>query len=225
MRIVAKRKDYYDCIQATGQDRSLVYVREPQTVYFERNVFPFPSFGHRFSGPALGVTTYIVGFCGKIYPCLRIANQMCYSLEDVDNTVVPRLKKKELEKYHDKSGSTIRYELWVFSSALKRVHFEKFFEKCAEQKGAFGKFFEEKRCPVFVAVRSGENGWIEYNALLRSVEFYRVMEPYTAFQEVSMYMGNMAMPEKPIPQLDDVTLAESKGFDKKWSFRREPAGK
>lgn len=34
-----------------------------------------------------------------------------------------------------------------------------------------------------------------------------------------MWHNNLAMPEKPIPKIDDTTVLETKGFDK-FSFRK-----
>ena len=39
-----------------------------------------------------------------------------------------------------------------------------------------------------------------------------------------MFISNLAVPLKPIPKIDDKTMAEIKGFDK-WSFRKEPGKK
>lgn len=83
----------------------------------------------------------------------------------------------------------------------------------------------EARGPVFVA-KGGENrigggSYIEYNTRLKDLEFYRKFDAYQAFQEIAMWLGNQAEPRKPIPVLDDVTMAEIKGFDK-WSFRTPP---
>jgi hypothetical protein len=84
--------------------------------------------------------------------------------------------------------------------------------------------FEEKRCPVFVAQASSRysSGTIEWNALLNQHDFMRVFDPYTAFQEIEMFMSNLAIPQKPMPVIPDELKAESKGFDK-WSFRKLPA--
>jgi hypothetical protein len=83
--------------------------------------------------------------------------------------------------------------------------------------------FEEKRCPVFIAHRDYKGGTIVWNGLLKSVEFFRIFQPFAAFQEIAMWLSNQAVPEKVMPVIDDETKAESKGFDK-WSFRRPPGG-
>ena len=36
MRIISKKKDYYDCIMAHDQDRETVYVREPVKVDMQK---------------------------------------------------------------------------------------------------------------------------------------------------------------------------------------------
>lgn len=59
--------------------------------------------------------------------------------------------------------------------------------------------------------------------MLRPHEFMRVFDPYTAFQEVQMYMANMAMPDRPIPELSNDDLAHSKGHGDRYSFRRAPS--
>jgi hypothetical protein len=61
-----------------------------------------------------------------------------------------------------------------------------------------------------------------WNACLKDLEFFRIVDPYTAFQEIAMFLGGLAVPLKPIPHVDDKTMVEAKGFDKKWSFRKEP---
>ena len=60
------------------------------------------------------------------------------------------------------------------------------------------------------------------NAPLSDLDFAKVMPPYQAYQEIRMFLGNMAQPEKPIPQIDDETMVEIKGHGGKYSFRKPP---
>ena len=75
MRIISDFHDYYDVVQASGQDQSLIYNRKEKTV--ELTNYPFPFF--RFSAYywpdpfTLQVQQHIVGFCGKVYPVLALA--------------------------------------------------------------------------------------------------------------------------------------------------------
>lgn len=74
MKIVSQVKDYYDCIQRMDEDRTVVYLRTPRTEETS-NEWLFPVAPHQ-SGHygRLSLHQSIIGFCGKIYPCLRI----CY---------------------------------------------------------------------------------------------------------------------------------------------------
>ena len=62
------------------------------------------------------------------------------------------------------------------------------------------------------------------NGILKDFDFVKLFDPYQAFQELQMYLSNIAVPLKPIPEIDDVTMAEAKGFNK-WSFRKERSSK
>ena len=91
--------------------------------------------------------------------------------------------------------------------------------------------FDKYNCAVFTAqfdpnlseeIPRGTRTLLTLEPQLYQYEFYRVMDSYTAYQELSMYIGGRASPEKPIPAIDDVTLAQAKGFDK-FSFRKPKA--
>lgn len=43
------------------------------------------------------------------------------------------------------------------------------------------------------------------------------MDTFTAYQELEMFFGNLARPNKPIPEILDKDMVSIKGFDK-WSF-------
>ena len=248
MRIVSKTKDYYDIVQSAGQDFDLQYVRteieEPLEPY------PFLTFVNpRYYGPevAISVLEYVIGFCGRVYPCLYLRPQrfqtskpaICHTLADVDAFVEKAVRAKLLgRRFLDEFRKPHKYSFSLWSEGWRRVDFQKFFERYSKQQDSdakpfnVSKYFEEKRVPIFVAgyksVKTARGvrvrrGTITYNAMLRPHEFMRVFDPYTAFQEVQMYMANMAMPDRPIPQLSNDDLAHSKGHGGKYSFRRAPS--
>ena len=104
-----------------------------------------------------------------------------------------------------------------------RKRFQKFFREIREEQDKHEKMFEQH--PVFVAYRVGRKGLTQiiFNDLLRKYEFMRVKDPYTAFQELFMYMSNLAKPEKPMPVIADEMKIQAHGMNK-WSFRRPPGG-
>lgn len=241
MRIIANHRDYYDCIQAHGQDRSIVYVRKPEIVRMKhdclyridnnRAVWPFPSFPHSFSAHAVR----IVGFCGNIYPMIELVDRdyqrwstspivRCFNIEDVDAFVDAATNNKDFENYR---GEGIKHG-WRFRwHRGNRKDFLRFFDECEKKKASYRGMFEDRICPVFVATESGtcisDTPNIVYDALLRPHEFFRVFDTYAAFQEIAMFLGNIAIPQKPMPIISDEMKIHSHGFNE-WSFRTPPGG-
>ncbi len=230
MRIISEFHDYYDAIQKVAQDRSVVYLRKRKEAEFARG-WPFPaSVGFNpYISPEFRSTTYIIGFCGRIDPAVRLsklkvaekpeAKAICFNVAEVDEFMETYLKRRQLEDYRSKEWTS--FSRWA--PFPKRRGFEEFFAECEKKKDAYGGLFLEHNCPVFVATRDGrenESG-IVYNGSLKEVEFFRVVDPATAFQEIQMFLGGRAQPFKEVPEIPDTTMAEAKGFDK-WSFRKEP---
>jgi len=250
MRIISKFRDYYDCVQAHGQDRGLKYVRNEDEEKIGYR-WPFPSVMTFNSNPTW-LKQNIIGFCGKLYPCLHVAytnyelarhscrehatwkteeypTAFCFTLDEVDEFVNANYKKRDIEVYYEGK----KHDYWR-RSGVRQLHLKEFFEKMEQEADKHQKRFEEHLSPIFVAslVGSVHRAWepattkyeqkIDWNASLREFEFMRIKDPYTAYQELSMYLGNMAFPNKPIPKIDDKTMAEIKGFDK-FSFRKDKA--
>lgn len=214
MRIISDKKDYYDCIQAHGQDRTLVYLRKPEEVYLERGEWPFPSLYTPWWFSDTDITQHIIGFCGKIYPMLEICGAIrkkCFTIAEIDAFVEKYATRSQKDGYRNKGH-------WWRYGGKRRSDFVKFFEDCKKKKESYSEMFLEKHCPVFVATSSAKNIKIVYNALLSEYEFFRVFDPYTAFQEIAMFMGSMAMPEKDMPVIPDELKIHSRGFTDQ-SFR------
>jgi len=230
MRIISDFHDYYDAVQATGQDQTLLYLRK--AVEEETKDYPFPmiayhrrwSWWSRMSDPS--VSQYTIGFCGKIYPVVNCGhNTYCHNVEDVDVYMEANYREKVLEEYRYPLKHSRHHRYW--DAALCRNAFEKWFEEMKAKQNAFGHIFLKHKCPIFIASceegRHGDKKFV-YDGQLKPFEFFRVIEPFTAFQEISMFLGGMAMPNRPIPEVSDKDLAAAKGFDK-FSFRKDPSKK
>ncbi len=239
MRIISDFHDYYDCIQGMGQDQEMIYLRRPvEESYYDKKM-PFgdlPVFYDDYGRQTdLSVRIYVVGFCGKIYPIMRMhlyrpngesSEATCFNMEDTEAFMVGALKKRDFADYENKDRWRRRGG-GVLASRNRKV-FEDFWKKWGEKKESFQNLFDEHKAPIFVAT-FGRHPWqdsnrkIVYNGCLKEVEFFRVIEPFTAFQELAMYWGNVAQPNRPIPEVSDEDLLVAKGFDPKWSFRKEPS--
>ena len=219
MRIIAKKKDYYDCIQAYGQDHTLLYVRIPEEVQLKQREWSFPSLFSSWWFSSTEATQHIIGFCGKIYPMLEMhghirdvrISKKCFTIEEVDAFIKTNVNERR-DNYFGKTGRR-----WWRGYGKQRSEFVKFFEHCKKKKNSYAEMFIDKHCPVFVATYN-RTSRIVYNAILRPYDFVRIVDPYTAFQEISMFMGSMAVPERDMPVIPDDLKIHSRGFTDQ-SFR------
>jgi len=75
-----------------------------------------------------------------------------------------------------------------------------------------------------IAVRDDPRiGWIINADVLKHVQFQRKLDAWQAFQELSIFVGNLATNENRMVEITDPKIKIAKhGFDK-WSFRKMPA--
>lgn len=227
MRIVSDKVDYYDCIQKHGVDRSNVYVRKPKRYSYR---FESPEARELMSqlGNCIGDSTAfhgnyvhnrvvpylsVVGFCGKLYPAVRMSVRF-YTLNSYDNWEdAARTVLEYLPEFLSRSSMSI-FERWMSlrdkeSPILKEV------PVWALHGDNEGPDTGHRYC-ISVTENSDTLGTM--------YEFYTVKDPYTAYQELSMFLVNLAQPEKEMPVISDELKAQSKGFNE-WSFRKPPSKK
>ena len=241
MRIVSEFHDFYDCMQANDADKQTVWIRKPTTVNYTAKTYPLPCLMRSMGmGSEPAIQQIIIGFCGKIYPWLLVRQDyyrkhktaaycaetqtICRTDHDIDAFVRANYEEGAADVYFNPK----RY--WKRSGYLlmrRQRNIETFFEECKARQSAFLPLFEQHQTPVFVGRYGGvysEDPRIEFNAVLRPLQFYRAFPPPQAYQDVVSFMSNLALPMKPIPKLDDKTMAEVKGFNK-FSFRKDPIRK
>ena len=171
---------------------------------------------------------HVIGFCGNIYPALEFERgeqqTFCYSAESVDAWFRENLSAAAFNEYM--SARAPRHYRYRIGST--HAYVQRYFRQCEEEKGKFAQMFVDRGSPIFAAHYEGREGEpsrlsIEWNALLKPYEFFRKFDVHQTYQELRMYLSNLAMPEKPIPQLSNEDLAASKGHGDKYSFRRAPS--
>ena len=225
MRIKSDFHDYYDSVQKLGQDKDLVWVRKRRR---EELAFTWklPWYQQQWSRNEVWA---IIGFCGKIYGVIRIVKTIrnypeeevfyCHGIDAVDITLKRILTEEDYTAYCcDRPDNRHKRLTW----ARQRRNVVNFFTECEQGRNAFEGQFITAQSPVFIKEVCGKKQTLTWNASLKEWEFFRVMEPYTAFQELQMYWAGLAKPEKPIPIVSDKDMALAKGFDH-WSFRKEPS--
>jgi hypothetical protein len=246
MRIISDFHDYYDCVQSHGQDDEIVWFRRPKEIqvdverpskpgylqYLECQPFPL---WYRIASD-VRTTQYMIGFCGKVYPCAKLtyerapgdstATALCYTMEEIDTFVDENLQEAERKTYYK--------PLMGRRIPSYRTLYREVFERCEQQRSNYEKWFLDHHCPVFVAryarILGRQNHCytqrsffkFAFNAPLKKLQFYRVFDVQSAFQEIAMYYGGvLGGVREYVPDVSDDILSEAKGFDK-WSFRRPP---
>ena len=193
MKIVSEFKDFYD--YADGFSKEPVYVRKTKIKQFNHSVLI-----------TLGYSTVritgIVRVGYKIYWSLS-NGVFCESLNEVLN--------------HVRSGTSyknrVEREIYDERSNLSMVN------------------VEPVECIIFADYNVEDSArWAGFYGRMRRIEnpqlsrhFDPLLFPLTKeqiCQEITAWLYNYPVDSRPIPKIDDVTLAESKGYNK-YSFRKE----
>lgn len=245
MKIISKFHDYYDTSMSFGIDPKLIYFRKQELI----DVPPSIKIGYRDEYYLLGgrsfnksrnTTIYpkfgIIGFCGIIFPYYYIEirkphphmsartitiDKYCYSMDEVDEFMISNFTKNQLREYNEKPPKNkIR---WYYSKEA-RYSIENMFNFVQTQPKDLVDIFLNNKIPVYhlyTAQPKGKNiPEILSNPRLTDLDFVTVKDPFTAFQDISMYIsGVLGTPMMPMPEMPDDDMRDIKGFDK-YSFRK-----
>jgi hypothetical protein len=219
MRIKSSFRDYYDKCQFFGTDDQL-YVRNLKEV---TDVPLMYSCDSRWS-PTYGYRKITIGFCGKVYMGYQFYNPS--KLGDYSKFLYA---SEDIKDYYGYKG----WE-WPKSSFYNKSYEEKY---DIISKLDLSEWFRKYHTPIMICdtSKSGVRGigklrryYTEnittINGCLQNYNFQTVFDPQQTYQEISMFLGNMASPEKPIPKISDEIMLEAKGFNK-YSFRKDKTNK
>jgi len=230
MRIISKFHDYYDVVQREGSDRSLVYLRHleqydghnkklPAAIAawnkFEREQLPHNK-TFRNNSKTCSKTEIWFGlalFAGKIYPYGRVVREnLEVGLPPIPDVYV--YDPAELAQYAEEHKTVLfpkqRWH-WYENGEAK---FNEFFALSGSDR------YHETALTEKLVVVFSNGGFVNVNGRLADIEFYRVMPTWQAFQELSMFLGNIAAPNNPMVVISDQSMIAKHGFDK-WSFRKQ----
>ena len=233
MRIISDFHDFYDCGMHYGMDPDLIYVRKKEMLDGRNGPRKLGPYWHKADVP-IRIISHTVGFCGKVWNCYEmqfyqkdklVDSAFCYDIDSMDKFIEKHCKKRQIEVWRGEPdgwrGAKYYWSKQTYDIYYRRANFVKAFKQAEERRGmskhSFTKRFQDNQVPIFV------NNVL--NACLKDYEFYKVMDPYTAYQELQMYWSSGMAPAKPIPKVSDADMLICKGFDPKSSFRKEPGGK
>jgi len=251
MKIISKYSDYYDSAMGSGYDPTLIFKREGafdksivstvdfgnsyitrdgESLYFEKKLNPeYFGYGYmprnknarnlhnnrrilknifeQYSKRNVNVITSevdVIGFCGRFFVMYSISYFMDYRSEvfrviDKKNSLFKKLDKKEQDR--------------IVVGEVKDLI-----------RGNANDIFLHLNCPIFHLRPINHSNKIRIirNPVLQDLGFAAIFDPYTAYQELSMYMGSVFAPSEPdMVDISDKDMSKAKGFDD-WSFRKYP---
>jgi hypothetical protein len=231
MRIISDYHDYYDSIQGMGVDKECVYVRKIQEIPFiqkrDYNFFtkdiPIGRYTTRSNYQTNHDANYfIIGFCGEVYPIVQID---LYKKDGFSYTRYSFFKKTW------KKGE-IRTLLNETEDPKNRRWFKTVEQEVSDflhkQYKDWKEMFYTHKVPIFVAGRHrgcGQENCIELNGELKPLQFYKVKDPYTAYQDVYQFIsGVLGLNAPKTVEISDASKITKHGFDK-WTFRTMPKNK
>jgi hypothetical protein len=177
------------------------------------------------------LTGFFVGFCGKFYPMLRfrvnenLIDEAEYDYLYSEESVLDALDKAPFNNRFSRS----RASQWLYlPSGDRKTDLEMaltFIRKgpieCIEP-------FANLKTPNMVICLNSESYFespLIINANLDELKFGRCVDAYTAFQELSMFIGGvLGVGEPDTIEISDTDMRDAKGFNDR-SFKKEPGKK
>ena len=237
MRIVSDFRDYYDAVARTGVDPTVVYRRECRDLRRPNGGGYFPGDGGRttcYDQTVLHSFAGRIAFCGEIFhfvsrylPAPTRWSERGYVSTPWRRTV-----------HYDRE--TMR-QVWDELTPFYSRHHDGF-DEWASRTSDLVPLFHEHASPVLLSVDrglderhrlvgaaariryGGEGQGLIVSPCLADFEFFRVVDPYSAFQRIAGFvsgvLGGAARETVEISDRDRVVKA---GFDLKTSFRRPPS--
>jgi hypothetical protein len=175
-----------------------------------------------------GIHYLVIGFCGKLFPIIIIDHAFnAYPQKRDDYSVILEVNQLDLmfpknereSNYPERHFDTLRG--W-FTHFIKSNRPDKWGIHSRHNQGIdqINSLFEKLYRPVFLIEADEDDLLIlEPNPNLRDFNFVKLIDPYTAYQEINMFLGSiMTRPEKPMLTISDKDKIQQHGFDK-FSFK------
>lgn len=225
MKIISKHKDYYDGIcQSLGIDEHIVYVRENKEIEDQFQYY-LPYYENIESNKKYRIFTQykftIIGFAGKLYPLLIIIPGLNNDLKTIK--YVYDLDK--IKEVHNKLWNP--KHKWVYIN-----HKWEDYVALLNNKTILNYFHQYKIGSFILGKKDRYQYWtnnpvyiLELEPVLNDIEFYKVIDPFTAFTEMSMFISEQLNTEIDSYPMTDIQKVRSKGFDDKYGFRTRPKDK
>lgn len=155
----------------------------------------------------------VVGFCGAVYPIFAYWECPVYGPPGTQRwrySPDPAVYRRIYDTY---------FRSKRFASRREKTGYEYLIDQVAGRE--YTDLFVDAGVPVWAMTDNA----IMLNPCLRTLQFEKVKDPWTAFQEIMQFIsGVLGQPARETVDITDRDMARQKGFDD-WSFRRMPGDK
>jgi hypothetical protein len=245
MYIISKTKDYYDSCASLGIDKTLIYKRElihdenssvgldicekfitPSVGWEKYHTSIYASWNMSGIRRHLGLFLHIIGFCGKLYPLIQ------YRHEPDGKTISEWFYPQDLDelKVLVEQNSSLRGcleegKFYRYGTKKKGSEWDKFCHTVQElNEVEYLDPFVKYGVPTFIVGlvphRESKRYALFLNSTLSAYEFQRIKDPFTAWQEIGMFLGGVIPRQVPeTVEIKDKDRIAGHGYDK-WSFRK-----
>lgn len=217
MRIISSFRDYYDSVQRVAFDKETVLVRERRVVEIgydsELGRLRCAVNEHDF-GPSLRFSPFLLGFCGRFYPYVRVEDQL-----EGESTLIS--DHDAYQAHRERIFARFLNPEWAEEGLATKAVARYYFQRFDVWEQHYGEYFRAYRAPYFgLGISGNGTATLELFPRLKPLGFARVKDPYSAFQEISSFLTGVLGRQAPetCEIGDDVRIAKH-GFDKH-SFRK-----
>jgi hypothetical protein len=233
MRVISKFHDYYDNIGY--HSKYPVFVRQ-STEYTIGNIpllnkdwndyiISINSGVSRLPVSKHPVYMYVIGFCGKLYFIYNVVNTHInykpIAYTDVNKVLEVAFNgnKKAIDQV--KEHSRIFRNPWLYS----RIFIDSYAQDIQEQFNSrfcnrdLTDLFLRFNSPIFVIPIGKQYTILTVNPVLKDYGFQHIIDTFTTHQKVEMYISNILVSDKDVPEFDDTIKRDMHGMDN-WSFKK-----
>jgi hypothetical protein len=215
--------DYYDSCSKLGVDKACVYNRETEQIDHKldrKTPHPSTSNSYRSRYYKYEVNYRLIGFSGAIYPLVIVEKSLGNSTPEL----LHFYNAEKLLNYFtkEKIKYSRQYSSWFYRTyTLDEVGgIQKFFDQ--GNWNHFLEYFHKHKVPTF----SIGPKLLILNPELKKLGFQQIKDPFTAYQDIHMYIsGVIGVEPKITTKISDKDMAESKGHGDRYSFRKHPGTK
>lgn len=235
MQIYSKFSDYYDGIQGLGIDPNLVYIRHTEKTsslkfYRKKESQKIKLFDNKIYN-ILNERYYVypsvkkritIWFCGKVYYiyAFKVNNEYNLPKDPIDTDMVlihdPHKQKEYLldiltEPLQNRQSKNKDFYNKVIDREFKRIQ--------NEPDVDFIELHRICNSPIILNTGSDDSNEIILNPKLSDYSFAKHVDPWSAFQELSMFISSYIKTHgNDIIEVSDESKIKSHGYNK-WSFR------